>query len=195
MAPLQCEKCWLVNFCGCCPDSGRLVDRQTLAVLHRSNLDIFWICDTSTIHVMLGYEKELVIRSREVVRSVLFPTITVLQVVDEGGMGVAIQKLEKSLANRRNSKNYIQFNTIRKLRAAALDIYSATSAAHSSRYSLKYHRGSVIHMYERVMQSSLMERFAKGINNRIPEYSDQKKPLNYLVIKYILNDIGHEWVG
>ena len=86
--------------------------------------------------------------------------------VDEGGMGVAIQKLEKSLANRRNGKNYIQFNTIRKLRAAALDIYSATSAAHSSRYSLKSHRRSVLNIYEDVMQSLLMERLSKGTKKR-----------------------------
>ena len=44
------------------------------------------------------------------------------------------------------------------------------------------------------MQSLLMERFAKVIKKRILEDLDQNKPLNYLVIKYIWNDIEHKWV-
>ena len=31
LAPHQYEKCWLVNSCGCCPDSGSLSDSQNLA--------------------------------------------------------------------------------------------------------------------------------------------------------------------
>ena len=45
------------------------------------------------------------------------------------------------------------------------------------------------------MQSSLMKRFEKGMKNRMPEDLDRNKPLNYLVINYILNDINHEWFG
>ena len=45
------------------------------------------------------------------------------------------------------------------------------------------------------MQYSLIERFSKGMKKRIPEDSDQNKPLKSLVIKYILNDIEHKWVG
>ena len=44
------------------------------------------------------------------------------------------------------------------------------------------------------MQSSLMERFTKGMKKIIPEDSDQNKTLNYLVINYILNDTKNEWV-
>ena len=77
----------------------------------------------------------------------------------------------------------------------ALYIYSATDATHSSRYSLKSNRISILHMYEGAIQSSLMERFYKGVKKRIPEDSDRNKPLNSLVINYILNDIDHKWVG
>ena len=45
------------------------------------------------------------------------------------------------------------------------------------------------------MQSLLVERFTKGMKKIIPDYSDHNKPLNYLVINYILNDINNEWVG
>ena len=50
-------------------------------------------------------------------------------------------------------------------------------------------------MYESVMQSLLMERFAKGMNKRIAEDSDRNKPLNYFVINYILNDTENKCFG
>ena len=75
LAPHRCEKCWFVNLCGRCPDLGSLEDIQTLVVLHRSNLDIFWRRDTSTIHEMLGYAKEVARISREAGIVVLFTAI------------------------------------------------------------------------------------------------------------------------
>ena len=62
-------------------------------------------------------------------------------------MGVAIQILEKSLCKVRDGRDYLEFNTVRQLRAAVSDIYSATSTAHASRYSLKSHWGSVLNTY------------------------------------------------
>ena len=115
MVPHQCEMFWFINLCGRCPDSGNLADSQTLAVLRRANLDIFWSRETSTIHGMLGYAKELVSRSREADRAFPLPAITACLVDDEGGMGVAIQMLEKALSNCRNGRNYLQFNTVRQL--------------------------------------------------------------------------------
>ena len=111
------------------------------------------------------------------------------------GMGLAIQMLEKSFSNGRNGRNYLQFNMVRQLRSAASDIYSATAASRSSLYSLKSHCGSVLHMYEGEMQSLLMERLSKGMKKRMPEDSDQNKPLNSLVVNYISNDIEHESFG
>ena len=45
------------------------------------------------------------------------------------------------------------------------------------------------------MKFSLMESFDKGVKKRMLEYSDQNKPLNSLVINYILDDIDHRCVG
>ena len=79
-----------MNLCGRRPDSGGFSDSQTLAVLRRSNLDIFWSRRTSTIHGILGYAKELVRRDREAVRAVPLPAVTAWQLGDEVGMGVEI---------------------------------------------------------------------------------------------------------
>ena len=108
-----CDKCWFVNFCGHCPDSGSLAYIQSLVALRRANLDIFWSRGTSKIHGILGYAKELVNRAREADIAISLPTITAWSVGDEVGMGFEIQMLDKSLSNGRNGRNYLQFNTVR----------------------------------------------------------------------------------
>ena len=100
-----------------------LTDSQTLAVLRRASLDIFWSRDNSTIHGMLGYTKELVSRAREPGRELPLPAITAWTVGDKVGIGVAIHMLEESSSNGRNGRNYLQFNMVSQLRAAVLDIY------------------------------------------------------------------------
>ena len=95
LAPHQSDKLWFVNLCRRCPDLGSLTDRQTLAVLRRSNLDIFWIRNTSTIHGILGYAKELVRRYSEAGRPVPLIAITAWLVSDEVGMVVVIHIVEK----------------------------------------------------------------------------------------------------
>ena len=59
---------------------------------------------------------------------------------------------------------------------------------------MKSHRGSVLHMYEGAIQSALMEIFIKGMKRKISEDSDHIKPVNSLVVNYILNHIEYEWV-
>ena len=108
------------------------------------------------------------IRSTEEGRAVPLPFITSWLVGDEMVMGVIIHMLDKSLSNGRISWNYLQFNTVRQLQAAASDIYSVTADAHSSCNSLKYHCGIVIHIYEGAIQSLLMERFSNGVKKRMP---------------------------
>ena len=62
-----------------------------------------------------------------------FPEINAWYVGGKVVMGVAIQILEKSLCKVRDGRYYLEFNTVRKLRAAVSDIYSAMSTAHASR--------------------------------------------------------------
>ena len=57
LAPHQCKKYSFMILCWRCLDRGSLAYRQTLAVIHRANLYIFWNRDNSMIHGMLGYKK------------------------------------------------------------------------------------------------------------------------------------------
>ena len=76
-----------------------------------------------------------------------------------------------------------------------LDIYSAMADACSSFCSSNSHFGSVLNIYEVVIHSIIVERFAKGVKKRMPEDSYRSKSLNSFVNNYILNNIKQERVG
>ena len=44
------------------------------------------------------------------------------------------------------------------------------------------------------MQLAFMKRYAKGMKRKMLEDSYRNKPLNSLIVSYILNHIKHEWV-
>ena len=94
-APHQCEKCWFVNLCGSWTDLVSLADSQTLSLLLRAKLNIFWSCNTSMIHGMLVYAKELVSRARETGRSVPLSDIVPWTVGYRLGVEVETQMLYK----------------------------------------------------------------------------------------------------
>ena len=50
-------------------------------------------------------------------------------------------------------------------------------------------------MYEGATYSLLVERFAKGMKKSMPEDLERNKPLNSLVVNYILSGTKHEWVS
>ena len=71
---------------------------------------------------MVGSIKEVIRRSSKEHRWIRPPLelMTPWPLEDGEGMGVAILMLEKSLEPGRNSKMYEQFDTVRKLRLAAV---------------------------------------------------------------------------
>ena len=101
--PYQCRKCRFVNVCGRLLRRLNVGERQTLDVLRRPNIDIFWIWDTSIVKGILGYTKETLRRARERGWLVPLTEINAWTVGDNVSMGVAIQMLEKSLCKGRNT--------------------------------------------------------------------------------------------
>ena len=172
---------------------GSAQDARSLALIRRVNLDVFWTRATGTVSGMTRLAKNSARCAVESGRKVSLPPIEPWPVSDLLGMEIAIQMLEQSLLPGRHGRPYQQFNSVRKLRAAISDIYSASAASHSARYSLKSHGGNVLHMYEGPMQSSFMERFVRGMKLRMPVDSDRDKPVNSKIVSFILDRIEYEW--
>ena len=71
----------------------------------------------------------MVRRARAAGRRVPLEYTTPWKVVKDVGMGIVIAMLEKSINPRRNNDAYMQFDTHRKLRSVAVNIYADTSQA------------------------------------------------------------------
>ena len=193
LSPFQCETCWFVNLCDRKPVEGSPRDDRTLALLRRVNLDIFWTRASTTVRDMVRLTRRFVQSATESGRKVNLPPFDPWPVGDQVGMEVALQMLEKTLKKGRHGRDYQQFDSVRPLRAAMSDLYSASFSGHEARYSLKSHRGNVLHMYEGPMQSAFMERFVRGLKIRMPAASDRDKPLSGRAVKFVLDRIELEW--
>ena len=80
-----------LNVCGKILRRPIVGDRQTLDVLPRFNLNIFWSRGTSTVKGILGHTKEIVRRERGGGRLVTLPEINYWPVRYEVGMDMANQ--------------------------------------------------------------------------------------------------------
>ena len=107
-------------------------------------------------------------------------------------MGLAITMLEKSLDKGRLT-SYTQFDSCRPLRGAASSVYMASAQANEGRGTSKSLAGNIFHSQDDPMQSTLMERFAKGMKARMPVESARNLPLVGPVVKRMLDEIELEW--
>ena len=77
-------------------------------------------------------------------------------------MGLAMMMLEKSLDKGRNA-NYTQFATVRQLRSAVSNIYTASAEVRVESGVLKSRKGDVQHLHDDPTQSVFLERFMAGM--------------------------------
>jgi hypothetical protein len=152
-------------------------------------LDLFWSREPGTVRNVVGSIKEVVRRSK----NQGWP-MTPWPLADGEGMGVAILMLEKSLEPGRNSKTYQQFDTVRKLRSAVSNVYSATARGCKEPLAFKSIRGEVQHLYQGSMQSVFMERFTLGMRISLPESTIQSFPLMGVAVAELLSRLEAEWV-
>jgi len=194
ITPFQCDKCWFVNIYGRLPSKLSLSDGNVLATIRRANLDIFWSREYRTVKSTVGSLKEIVRRAKEAGRPMPLDTMEPWPVSDREGMGMAIMMLEKSLEKGRNDGTYMQYDTCRKLRSAAFNVFSATTQGNSKRFAMKSKDGRVAHMFQGSTQSLLMERFALGMKSRMPQKSKRNKALVAEVVADLLNRMEEELV-
>ncbi len=166
-------------------------DTWNLDVIRRANLDLFWSRDSSTVSGIRSGMKELIRRAKAFGRKVPMSPVLPWPVDDKEGMGVVIAILEKSVEPGRNSDCYMQFDTVRKLRSAAANVYSATSQAASLGYCLKS-GNRLLHLEEGPTQRQLIERIVMGMENRMPKDSSRNLPFTSRIILYILDELERE---
>ena len=167
-------------------------DQRIMILLRRANLDIFWSRETSTIAANMSKIKKVLHFWKSRSNYAPLPDITPWGEEDNMGMSAAISILEHSLEKGRLA-DYIQFDSVRKMRSALSNIYSATSIGSKGRTTYKSATGTTFHSTDDPMQSILMERFMKGVKARMPVDSEQNLALSGKVVKRILDKIEFKW--
>ena len=168
-------------------------DEHELSLICRASLDSFWSCETDTLRGFVGAARWMVRRAQACGRPVPLPPMQPWDLSDSQGMGLCMQMLEKSLGQGRNDKSYTQFDTCRRLRATASNIFSATAIACTEPLVLKSAKGHVMHMYKGASQSRFVERFVMGMKARMPSKTKRNKPLSGAVVHLVLEAIKTEW--
>ena len=187
-SPFQCEVCWFHNLFNKSPNPSFNEDSRYLNLIKRANLDMFWSREQSTVSGNVGRIKSVMKSWHSLRRQLPLPPVTPWDVKDEMGMGVALTMLSKSLEKGRIAQ-YTQFYTCRQLRGTISNLYGATSKGSEGRQTFKSISGNVFHLSEDPMQSAFMERFVKGMKNRMPVESERNLPLMGTVVKRILDHI------
>jgi hypothetical protein len=156
-------------------------------------LDMLWSREAATVRGIVGDVKDIIRRVGWRDRSLPLARISPWPLGDPCGMGIALLMLEKSLEPGRNNAEYKQFDTVRKFRSTASNVYAATAEANADPRVLKSLNGAVLHMNAGPMQSVFMERFTLGMKARMPSDTMRNLPLLGHVVSKVLSEASLEW--
>jgi len=183
----------MLNLHGRLPVPGRYIDEQEIRLIRRANLDMFWSREFGTVKGLVSDIKDIIKRATLRGRSIPLSPVTPWDIGDSEGMGIALLMLEKSIETGRNNTAYKQFDTVRKFRSTATNVYSATAAASMDPRVLKSLKGAVLHTHSGAMQSIFMERCALGMKIRMPQDKVRNLPILGHVVAHILSLMEEEW--
>jgi hypothetical protein len=126
VTPVQCDHCHFVNIMGREPLEELASDIRVLKCIRRVNLDAFWSREPGTVCGVLDEAlRGLNIASQLGFAHSLFHPRGPFPLADTFGMGAAIVIVQRSLSKGRYGPN-VQYETIRKFRSAASNIYHSS---------------------------------------------------------------------
>ena len=167
VAPFQCDHCWFVNLKRREPNLEVREDQRLLDYIRRVNLDILWSREGGTVGTNMRQYKKIVKFSEELGLPPYNFKMGPWPVQDNVGFQLAILILRASQEPGRNDKEYVQFDTIRKMR-------SAVSTAHENSYEGSYiwstfrsDRGRPLRLSSAETESQLFIKFMRGLELRM----------------------------
>jgi hypothetical protein len=129
VTPFQCDLCHFRNLYYREPRVNAIRDINACVAIRRANIDAFWSRSPGTINnTRTGIKRMQVINENVFGLPDLLPNMGPHSLSDEWGMGLAIVMLEKSL-DKGKYRETVQFETVRKLRAAYSNVWGASKHA------------------------------------------------------------------
>jgi len=191
VTPFQCDTCHFVNIMKREPLDDLASDVRMLKCIRRVNLDAFWSREPGTVNgVLTEALRGLTIASQLGFAHALFQPRGPFPVEDTMGMAAAIIIVQRSLAKGRYSAN-VQYETIRKFRAAASNIYHSSVVGQDSVVMAQdTHKLKVT---DCPTYSDFFERFNKGLHKRMGDIVKPDRAISHELLKAVLNLVDRDW--
>ena len=191
-APFQCDCCWFQNLHYRNPTQSPL-DQLEMELIRRANLDIFWSRAASTVADLQGD----FMRLKEIAEQFDLPVSTASQgpwpLLDNVGFDTALVMLWKSLKPGKHSKSFQQFDTIRKMRTVARNIYEASYSGHVQTMTFTDDKKKTYILTNNPTQSPLFRMFIRGCEERMGSITVQNTALSIDVLLCILQNYENEF--
>ena len=140
-APFQCEWCWFYNLQGREVVEGSSQDTNLLKYIRRVNLDIMWSQEPATIQGNLTQIRKL----RDLPLALGMQVVHIPRgpwpVGDPYGFKLAIIMLKASQGKGKHDPDYVQYDTVRKIRSGLSNAYETSAEAEAVVGVLKGERG------------------------------------------------------
>lgn len=188
LTPFQCELCHFRNLYGREPDQPR--DTWVLGVMRRALLDAFWDRSRATVEANVRILRRMLKDCEELGLPPPQMNMGPWALEDTVGMGVAVLLLKRSLDPGRNDK-YVQYDTVRKLRSAATNLYQA--GVNGLKDRVASFEKQKLWISEAPTQSYWFTRFMGGFHKRVGQTKRQDFPIQIITLKKLQDMWEAEW--
>ena len=185
-SPFQCDCCWFVNLTKREPNDTSESDHRLLGYIRRVNLDMLWSSEGSTVGHTLGDLRKAARLSSTLDLTSLHVLRGPWPVGDSLGFQVAVEILRASQEKGRNSSEYVQFDTVRKIRSAYTNAFVSSPAAVLGPITFKGDYGKTYHLSQSPLNSLLFRKFMTGLEKRMGRLVFQDLALSVELLMEIL---------
>lgn len=166
-----------------------MLDDKLMCFIRRINLDALWSRETSTVLANArGLRTGLELLEGFDVGMTVYPGLGPFPTEDSLGYGVAIQMLEYSLRSGRYA-NYMQFETIRKLRSCFSNVFHASAIGGGEVMSFGGEEKRFVGLSRCPTQSRWFARFQHGCKKRMGQDVRPDLAISMPVMKEMIREL------
>ena len=174
------------------PLKGSSRDQCLLGYIRRVNLDLLWSREPATIRSNVTQLNKLK-RIPELMRMGDFELERgPWPVKDTVGFRLAIAMLRASQDKGRHDPEYVQFDTIRKMRSTFSNVYESSARAAEVNGLLKGERGRVYRLTDAPSDSRFFQRFILGLESRMGRLVKSNIGIDVKILQLILRAYEQE---
>ncbi len=193
VTPFQCDQCHFVNLFGRLPLSGLASNIRVLKCIRCANLDAFLSREPSTVNRTLREAKRgLAIASALGFAHLLIRPMGPFPVEDNMGMGIAIVMLQRSLDKGIHDKT-IQFETVRKFRSAASNIFHASVEGQGAMTKAKDSKKLMVTTCP--TYGDYFECFVHGMHKRMGDIVRPDRALSIPIMLKLIDLVENDWMN